>query len=328
MSRIVITGARGYIGSTFAAAMAADGHALRLVSRSSKPQDPETPRLTNVEHRAADLRNPQGWLRLLHGASAVVHLSSRTDLRAAEHDPAGDRVLNVEPVYALVRAAEQYRTTVAVIFASSTSIAGDAHTNPINEHTPDRPCSVYDRHKLECEVVLGDAVRRGVLQACSLRLPTVYGYGAGVSSTNPNRGILNVMIRRASRGEPLTLYGDGSAIRDFIHVDDVCDAFRRAIARPDIGEGKHYVIGTGRGYTLAEAFKCVAQEASRVIGRKVKISHVPEPPDLHAIERSNFIGDAAKFRELTGWHPQVDLRSGIRDYFERLLASAQTASVV
>jgi len=328
MNRIVITGARGYIGRTLAAALTADGHALRLVSRLSEPQGLETPRLTNVEHRAVDLRNPQDWLRLLDGAGAVVHLSSRTDLRAAEADPAGDRALNVEPVYALVRGAQQCTIPVPVIFASSTSIVGDAHTNPVNEHTPDRPCSVYDRHKLECEAVLGDAVQRGTLQACSLRLPTVYGYGAGVSSTNPSRGILNVMIRRASRGEPLTLYGDGSVVRDFIHIDDVCDAFRRAIARPDIGEGKYYVIGTGRGYTLAEAFECVAQEASRVIGRKVEISHVPEPPDLHAIERSNFIGDAAKFRELTGWHPQVDLRSGIRDFFERLLASAQTASLV
>jgi nucleoside-diphosphate-sugar epimerase len=328
MSRIVITGASGYIGSTLAAAMAADGHALRLVSRSSKPQSFAAPRLTNVERLAANLRNPEHWFRLLDGAGVVVHLSSRTDLRAAEADPTGDRALNVEPVYALVRAAQQCTTAVPMIFASSTSIVGDAHTNPVNERTPDRPCSIYDRHKLECEAVLGDAARRGILQACSLRLPTVYGYGAGVASTNPNRGILNVMIRRASRGEPLTLYGDGSVVRDFVHIDDVCDAFRRAIARADVCQGNHYVVATGRGHTLAEAFRWVAEEAYRVIGRVVEISHVSEPPNLHPIERSNFVGDAAAFRKLTGWRPQVDLRSGIRNYFEHLLSSAQTASVV
>jgi reductase EvaE/reductase VcaE len=136
------------------------------------------------------------------------------------------------------------------------------------------------------------------------------------------------MIRRASRGEPLTLYGDGSVVRDFIHVDDVCDAFRRAIARPDLYQGSHYVIATGRGYTLAEAFKCVAQEAYHAMAREVEISHVPEPPNLHPIERTNFVGDPTMFRKLTGWLPQVDLQSGIRDYFERLLAPVQVAGVV
>jgi nucleoside-diphosphate-sugar epimerase len=328
MSTIVITGARGYIGSALAGKLATEGHALRLVSRS--PDAPASKAIfnANVEYCAADLRKPQDWSRLLDNADAIVHLSSRTDLRTAEADPAGDHVLNVEPVYALVRAAEHSRTAVPVIFASSTSIAGDAHANPVNERTPDRPCSVYDQHKLECEMVLGDAVRRSIFRACSLRLPTVFGYGSGVRSTNPNRGVLNTMISRASRGEPLTLYGDGSGIRDFIHVDDVCDAFDRAIFRTDICDGTHFVIATGRGYSLAEAFKCVADEGYRAIGRKIEISHVPEPPNLHPIERSNFIGDAGVFRKLTGWRPQVDLRSGIRSYFQQLLASPQAADVV
>jgi nucleoside-diphosphate-sugar epimerase len=327
MNRIVITGASGYIGSALAASLVADGEALRLVSRSTEAVHSENLRSGDIEYCAADLRKPQDWSRLLDGAGAVIHLSSRTDLKAAEEDPAGDRALNVEPVHALVHAAQRCTTAVSVIFASSTSIVGDTHTNPVTEQTPDRPCSVYDRHKLEGEAVLRDAVRRGVLQACNLRLPAVYGYGAGIGSTNANRGILNMMIGRASRGEPLTLYGKGSVLRDFIHIDDVCDAFRRAIARPDIGQGTYYIIGTGRGYTLAEAFTCVAEEAYHVIRREVEITHVAEPPDLHPIERSSLVGDAANFRKLTGWCPRIDLRSGIRDYLERLLACGKIASV-
>jgi nucleoside-diphosphate-sugar epimerase len=298
------------------------------VSHSAKASRLVETSTANIEYCVTELRKPHDWSRLLDGAAAIVHLSWRVDLRAAEADPAGDHALNVEPVYALVRAAEHRRTAVPVIFASSTSIAGDAHANPVNEQTPDHPCSVYDHHKLECEIALGDATRRSIIRACSMRLPTVFGYGAGVQSTNPNRGVLNAMVRRASRGEPLTLYGDGSGIRDFIHIDDVCEAFRRVMSRTDMCEGTRYVIATGRGYTLAEAFRCVAEEAHRAIGRKVEISHVPEPPNLHPIERSNFIGDAAVFRKLTGWCPQVDLRSGIRDYFQKLLAQTQSAGVM
>jgi nucleoside-diphosphate-sugar epimerase len=320
MSTIVITGARGYISSALCERLANEGHTLRLVSRSLEVL---TSSAANIERYTANLCNPQSWSRLLSGAEAVVHLSSRTDLRAAEADPAGDRVINVEPVRALVRAAEHCKVAIAVIFASSTSIVGDTHGNPVNEDTPDRPCSAYDRHKLECESILREATCRAALRACSLRLPTVYGYGA--QSTNPNRGVLNEMIRRAVRGQPLTLYGDGSYMRDFIHVDDVCNAFRLAITSSHIWSGRNYVVATGRGYTLAEAFGCVAQEAYRATGRKVEIHRVPEPPDLHAIERTSCVGDASLFQNLTGWRPSVDLESGIRDYFQKLLAHSQAA---
>ena len=325
MRPLVITGARGYIARALTKLLAGQGRALRLVSR--QPVAPNRSRVcAGIEHVQTDLRDDESWEALLDGADGVIHLSSRTDVRAAEADPVEDRVLNIEPVLALTRAAERRRLAIPVIFASSTSIAGNFHANPVNEETPDRPCSVYDRHKLECEIILRDATRRGLLRTCSLRLSTVYGYGDGANSTNPNRGVLNMMIRRAINGEPLTLYGDGSYVRDFTHVDDVCDAFRLAIAEPDICNGRHYVVATGRGYTLAEAFGCVAQEAYRVTGRKVQICQVPEPADLHPIEKNNFVGDAGLFQKLTGWRPQVDLGSGIRDYFQRLFLGSQTAT--
>jgi UDP-glucose 4-epimerase len=273
----------------------------------------------------ADLREEESWRNLLQGADAVVHLSSRTDLRAAEADPAGDRVLNVEPIRALVRAAERSGTALRVVFASSTTIVGDTKINPVNEQTPDCPCSVYDRHKLECEIMLRDATHRGLLRACSLRLSTVYGYGNGAGSINPNRGILNAVMRRAAKGEPPTIYGDGKYLRDYIFVGDVVDAFCRALNSDQVRVGKHYVIATGRSYTLAEAFKCVAQEARRATGRKVEIRHVPEPPNLHPIQRRSFVGDSGMFQALTGWRPRVDLQSGIRDYFEQLIAATYAA---
>lgn len=325
MSTIVITGARGYIGSALAARLAGDGHTLRLVSRSSEAAALAPMHAANIEYWTADLRELQDWVQLLGGVDAVVHLSSRTDLRAAEADPSGDRAINIAPLHALVRAAEQLSSVISVIFASSTSIVGDPHLNPVDESTPDRPSSVYDRHKLECEVILRDAARRGVLRGCNLRLSTIYGYG--VQSINSNRGVLNGMMRRAIRGEPLILYGNGSYVRDFMHIDDVCDAFRLAIATPRVCSGQHYVIATGRGYTLAEAFRCVAQQAYRAIGREIEIHHIPEPTDLHPIERTNFVGDAKLFQNLTGWRPRIDLKSGVRNCLERLAAHSELPSI-
>jgi nucleoside-diphosphate-sugar epimerase len=323
VSVIVITGARGYIGSALARRFADAGHELRLVSRTGDALRAAIKGA--IDYVQADLRTEQAWIKLMAGAGAIVHLSSRTDLRAAEADPTGDERINVEPVRALIRAAARSGFRRRVIFASTTTIVGIEHDNPVDETTPDRPCSVYDRHKLMCETLLREATANGVLRACSLRLSNVYGYGR--TSVNANRGILNAMIRRAAHGEALTIYGEGKYIRDFIFLDDVVDAFDRALASEQVSNGDHYVIGTGRGYTIEEAFRCVAGEACRATGREVEVRHVPEPSDLNPIERSNFIGNSRLFQKLTGWYPQVDLEFGIRDYFQRLLAPSRAAGV-
>jgi len=324
---IIITGARGYIGRALAKRLTSEGHELRLVSRSSAAPRIEAAADAKIDYYTLDLRDLESWLQFLHGADAIIHLSSRTDLRAAEENPAEDRDLNVKPVCALVDAAERAGVAIPVIFASSTTIVGDAHVNPVNEETPDRPCSVYDLHKLECEVMLREASRRGVIRACSLRLATVYGYGVGVDSTNPNRGVLNAVMRGAAQGVAPTIYGEGKYIRDYIFVGDVVDAFCRALDSEQVLDGRHYVIATGHGYTLVDAFKCVVQEAHRAFGREVAVRHVPEPPDLHPIQKRNFIGDSRLFQNLTGWGPQVQLQSGIRDYFQRLVTQSQAADM-
>jgi UDP-glucose 4-epimerase len=311
---VVITGARGYIGSALAEKLGREGYVLRLVSRSPSAAHSTSERGVG-EHRAADLRDPQNWSELLRDADLVVHLSARTDLRAAETDPVGDEDVNVRPVRALVEAAGRRNEPLKVLFASAATIAGANPKVPVDDTARDNPCSVYDQHKLTCEMILREATDRGTVRACSLRLSNVYGYGG--ASINANRGILNIMMQRAFAGESLTLYGSGVYVRDFIHIEDVIDAFQRALATPDVCNGGHYVIASGQGHTLAEAYAMIAESAMHSLRRHIEIVRVPEPPDLHPIEKRNFIGDSHLFCEQTGWRPHTDLRSGITDYFVR-----------
>jgi len=321
LKTIVITGARGYIGSALAERLASEGYALRLVSRSPNPARVMSAR-TKCDYRAADLRDPQSWSELLSDADVVVHLSARTDLRAAEADPSGDEDINVRPLRALVQAALATGAVPKIVFASAATIVGANPQIPVNDAAHDDPCSIYDRNKLAGETTLREATSRGAVRACSLRLANVYGRDG--ASINASRGILNMMMRRAIEGEPLTLYGAGDYIRDFIHVDDVIEAFYCAIVTPEVCDGGHYVIASGRGHTLAEAYAMIEQAAMEQLQRRVDIVHVAEPANLHQIEKRNFIGDPALFRARTGWRPRFDLRAGIADYFARAAQPAMT----
>lgn len=324
MNAVVITGARGYIGSALVKRLADAGWPLRLVSRVSDAPLAPAEISPNIEFLRADLRDERAWADVMDGAGVIIHLSSRTDLRAAQADPAGDERINIEPVRSLIRAAERSGTRPNVVFASTVTIVGIEHANPVDETTPDRPCSVYDRNKLTCETLLREATANAILRACSLRLSNVYGYGR--VSVNANRGILNVMLARATKGEALTLFGNGQYIRDFVHLDDVAEAFCAAVANERVCDGRHYVIASGQGHALTEVFELVAQEALLQTNQRIEIRHVPEPPDLHPIERRNFIGNSRLFHTLTNWQPRIDLKTGIHYYFTRAAASAPLAA--
>ncbi len=314
MKTIVITGARGYIGSALAERLGTDNYALRLVSRSLNSISSPSARLGR-RYCTADLRDPDSWSELLRDTDVVVHLSSRTNLRAAEADPADDEDINIRPLRSLVQATRGLDTAPMIVFASAATIVGANPAIPVDDTAPDDPCSVYDRHKLVGEMILREATACGAVRACSLRLSNVYGYGG--ASVNANRGILNVMMERALEGKPLTLYGSGAYLRDFIHIDDVVEAFLSVIATPDVCDGGHYVIASGRGHTLAEAYAMIAEVALEQLQQRVEIVRIPEPVDLHPIEKRSFIGDSRMFHTRTGWMPHFDLRAGIVDYFVR-----------
>jgi nucleoside-diphosphate-sugar epimerase len=321
MTTVVITGARGYLGSALAEKLHRAGYNLRLIFRSMSSAGVAVAPI-GCEYYAADLTKLQSWSDLLHDANVVVHLSWRTDLRAAEANPAEDENINLHPVRALVEAAHAVNRPLTIVFASAATIAGAHPKIPVDDTAPDAPCSVYDRHKLSGEIVLREAMTGSAIRACSLRLANVYGYGA--ASINANRGILNKMMKRAIEGEPLTLYGTGAYVRDFIHVDDVIEAFVHAILTPEVCDGGHYVIASGRGHTLAEAYATIAEVALERLQRRVEVVRVPQPADLHAIEKRNFIGDSRAFRVRTNWQPRFDLRAGIADFFARAAQPVMT----
>jgi nucleoside-diphosphate-sugar epimerase len=157
----------------------------------------------------------------------------------------------------------------------------------------------------------------GFVQGAVLRLSNVYG--PGPSSSSADRGILNGMIQKALKGEQLTMYGRGEWLRDYLFVEDAAEAFLLAGAHIDSVKGQHFVVGSGKGHSLHDAFHLVAERVTAKAGLRVKVVQVAAPSSLLPIETRQFVADPTKFKLATGWLAHYTLADGIDRTIEHYL---------
>lgn len=305
--RVLLTGGAGFIGSAVGALVRQAPCHLRVLAHSQRPLVDGGP--AAVEVLEGDVRDRELMMRALDGVDIVFHLAAQTSTGVSDDDPEVDRRVNVDPVVTMLEACRRNGWHPTIVLAGAETQVGIPSEVPTDPAAPDCPETVYDLHKLVAEHYLELYVRRGLVHGTCLRLPPVYGPGPNVSA--PERGVLNGMIRRGLRGEPLTVYGDGEWLRDFVHVDDVAAAFVCAGLHPEEVNGRHLMVGTGVGHTVAHAISLVASTIERSTGRKVPVVSVPAPPGLQAIDRRNYVADISGLTSATGWRPRYHLREGI-----------------
>jgi len=311
----VVLGASGFIGSAVTRELARRPVRLRLVARGPAPVPDRC--TADVETRTADLTEPGELARCVAGADAVLHLVAHlgggTGWRVADGDDAAERV-NVGLTLDLVEALRTRRGSgppPQVVFSGTTTQVGPTDRIRLDGGEEDRPRSAYDLHKLTAERALKAATAEGVLRGATLRLPTVFGHGP--LSTARDRGVVSTMVRRALADEPLTMWHDGSVLRDLVYVDDVARAFASALDHPDRLAGGHWLVGTGHGARLGDVFAEIAAIAAGATGRpRVPVVSVDPPEQSETTDFRSMVIDPAPFRKATGWSPEVSLTEGLR----------------
>lgn len=303
---VAVTGAGGFLGGRLVDRLSAsDGRVLR-VSRSPLPRlDAATAALIDVTGDVADRRV---W-DAITDADVIFHFAAQTSVATAEDNPDRDFSANVLPMRHLLSACRERGRHPIVIFAGTVTQSGLPSRLPVDEDAVDEPITVYDRHKLVAEDDLKAAASQGLVRGASLRLSNVYGPGARGRSID--RDVLNRMIKRALDRQPLTLYGSGEYVRDYVFVEDVVDAFLMAAAHAEQINGRHFVIASGRGISIRDAFALIASRVRRLTGDDVAVTSIEPPIALSAIERRHFVGDPSRFTAVTGWRPSCDLEEGI-----------------
>jgi UDP-glucose 4-epimerase len=305
--KILITGASGYLATNLIQALKdIDCTVIRL---SRKDTLPPIDGVANIIDHRGDIICRETWELILNGVDIIYNMAGQTSVYVADENPQADLEINVKSMLFLLEVCRDKKISPIIVFSGTSTQVGIPETLPVNETFTDFPVTLYDLHKLMAEQYLKLFCRQGCVIGTSLRLTNVYG--PGPESGSSDRGILNQMVQKGLAGKPLTVYGKGEYIRDYIFIDDVINAFLSVPKNPSQTNGRHFVIGSGEGHSIAQAINLVADRVKERIGTPVYVEHVTPPSNLSPIESRNFIADFGEFKKAVGWEPQYSLKKGI-----------------
>ena len=304
---IAVTGAGGFLGGRLLARLAPCACRIIRVARSAPPPM-DLPTAATVTDVAGDVGDLKIWDQVAE-ADVIFHFAAQTSTAAAADDPDWDFHANVTPMRHLLAACRQRGAGPIVLFAGTVTQAGVPSRLPVDEDAPDDPLTVYDRHKLIAEDELKAAASQGFVRGATLRLANVYGPGG--HGRRRDRDVLNRMIKTAIAGGPLTVFGTGEYLRDYVFVEDVVDVFLMAAVHVEQVNRRHFVVASGRGISIRNAFELVAARVERLTGQHVAVITTEPTTPPSPIEQRHFVGDPSRFSAATGWRPSWSLTEGI-----------------
>lgn len=310
MSRILLTGGAGFIGSHVLDALIERGSEVTIVDDFDDYYDPAikreniatataSGRLTVVE---GDIRDPALWKGIpAAGLTAIVHLAARAGVRPSIADPGLYVSTNVVGTARVLEFAAQHRTPV--VYASSSSVYGDGYPVPFAEDAaPLAPVSPYGASKVAAETLATTWARMLDLPVVGLRFFTVYG-----PRQRPDLAIHKFAVR-IEQGKTIPVYGDGSSARDYTHVSDITRGVLATLDGLLAGALKHsvYNLGSDRGVRLDTMIATI----ERAVGKPALIDRLPD--QLGDVKQT--WADITRSRDDLGYTPQVTFDEGIEDF--------------
>ena len=310
--RALVTGGAGFLGSHLCDRLLADGHEVIAVDNL----------FTGSKHN-------------------IAHLLDRHDFELIRHDIVNPLLVEVDwifnfacpasPIHYQYNPVKTVKTSVMgtlnmlglakrvrarILQASTSEVYGDPAVHPQPESywgnvNPIGLRSCYDEGKRVAETLMCDYHRQNHVDIRIVRIFNTYGPRMAVGD---GRVVSNYIVQ-ALRGEPLTIYGDGTQTRSFCYVDDMVEGIVRLMAYPGADAHEPVNVGSAHEITMNE----LAATLGEVIGRSVKTVHKPLPKDDPVRRRA----DTTRAKQRLGWEPKVALRDGLSatvDYFRKVLS--------
>jgi len=292
----LVTGGAGFVGATLVRRLVSSGYRVRVLDNLSTG---DAAHLTDVDTELVkgDIRDAAALDDSLKGMDAIIHLAAAGSVIGSVQEPEMNFEVNVLGTFRVLDAARRAGVERVVQASTGGALIGDA-TPPVDERSLPKPISPYGASKLAGEGYAHAFAKTYGLRTVAIRFGNVYGPWCA-----RKRGVLNVFFESIHSGAPLVMYGDGSASRDYVHVDDISNALQLALEK-DVPGGTVLHAASG----VETSVKELADLCRRAAG-------VPDHPIEYRPKRAgevdrNFASyDLAK--QMIGYSPTVAREDGI-----------------
>jgi len=293
MSLYLVTGGAGFIGSHIAEALIGRGDRVRVLDNLSTGKRSNVPE--GVEFVEADITNLKSIESAFTSVDSVFHCAALPRVQDSIERPFETHNVNITGTLNVLLAARDAGVK-RLVYSASSAAYGDADQFPEPETLLPRPKSPYGLQKYVGEHYARLFAELYGLKTVSLRYFNVYG--PRMADEGAYVTVIAVFLRQRKAGQSLTITGDGTQNRDFIHVRDVVDANLRAMVSPKVGRGEVINIGAGT--------KNSVNEVAALIGGPT--THLPP-----RIEPHDTLADIQLARRLLDWKPTVDFATAVAE---------------
>lgn len=304
MSKIIITGAAGFLGHHLCRALAQAGHDLKLIDLKENPEYPTI---------IADIRDASAMDEHIRDADAVFHLAALIEAGESVTHPQQFVDSNISATVNVLEAM-RHNDIRNFLFSSSAAVYGDPVKTPIQEDDRTLPVNPYGVTKLAMEGLVSSYVKSFGFSGIGMRYFNLYG---PEEHHQPETHAIPRFIEQLRTGQSVTVYGDGGHVRDFIYIDDVVAAHLQALQLLlDQPNQYHYCnLSTGQGNSVKE----IIDKLSAIMQKQPNIDWLPE----RAGDPRILLADPTKGQQLLNWRAAVDIDSGLQKTVEYFLTNSR-----
>lgn len=296
MRKILVLGGAGFLGSNLSKLLFELGYAVRVFDRQIRMFDRDA--YSDMELIEGDFLNQHDIDEAVAGCDAIFHMISTTVPKSSNDDPIYDVKTNVIGTLYVLNAAIRNQVKKIVFTSSGGTVYGIPEHLPIREDHPTNPICSYGINKLEIEKYLFLFSKLHGLDYSIVRISNPYGQG---QRADAQQGAIGVFAARAVAGEPVEIWGDGSVVRDYIHVSDVSKALVQALQYS--GESRIFNIGSGEGKSLNEILDALDEILGQPVVRHYKNARAVDVP-------ISVLDNVLACTEL-GWSPLISFSDGL-----------------
>jgi nucleoside-diphosphate-sugar epimerase len=310
-ANVLITGGLGMIGSTIAHKLVPLGANVTLLDACIEPYGANRFNVETIKDKLtieiADIRDKKSIRSHVKGMDIVFNLAGQVSHNDSLQNPFLDADINYIGHLNVLEAVRGHSPHAKVLHAGSRLEFGKIEKLPVAEDHPLKPKTPYALNKMAAENLYLYYNRIHDIPVVCFRIANPYGPRSQMNHSK--YCMINWFLRLAMEDRPLTIFGSGDQIRDYIYVDDLADAFLLAAASPE-ADGEVFNVGSGTGTRFKDMARMIIDTV-----KSGKIDFVPWPDEYINVETGDYVTDITKIKRMLNYSPKTGLAQGIESTF-------------